>query len=237
MDPKSKYSPLCADLIFSNDLSHYISWQERCCPDFEPGWIRDALEYHQFLEYCNAFIGGSLPELASDGSQLASKCNHTRHPSDIIMHDLCPMCEVAVHLLFMRTIAIAWYKAGGPSLGPNRYPTTKSYGALRKGWHTARLHLQDLLDMFEVMATYEGEWEIDNPSGATAARKTNCASAAIKIGQEESRYPARLSPPNKQTRKKSNRQRNNSVTFSPQVQIKNGEQISTSTTKSTNSRP
>lgn len=113
----------------------------------------------------------------------------------------------------------------------------KGYHDLCKGWHTARRQMQDLLDMFAIMVIYEEAWEVEHPSAVAAARQTNCASAAIKLAQEQSRYPAVLSLPTVQIKKKTSTTKKKKVIISEQVQIKNNDDVSTSTMKLTGYRP
>lgn len=232
--------PVRALLLLPQDFSLYVKWQERHCIDAEIGQVADALEYRRFIKHRDARIDGVVPLPAHTGPQTASECGHELHPSDMIMHELCPICEVEAHLSFLDAITIAWKKAGGPKLGPGpgKYTRSKSYMSLRASWHTARCDFQDLLDMFAVMDIYEEDWEVKHPSDIAAARKTNCASAAIKLAQEESRYPARVClQALPKVKKMRSEQGSKKVTFSPSVQIKDDQRVSTSATKFVRGRP
>ncbi len=169
-----------------------------------------------------------------------SKCGHACHPSSTTIDKICPVCEVIGYLSTLDTIAVAWTEAGGPTLGPETYIASRSQVSLRNRWHAARCELQKLLDTLSTMALYEESWETKYPCSADAAQETNCASEAITLAQEECRYPARLSLVNTTALKtdeflrKKQQQR---VTFSTEIQIKDGNVILTSATKFVQDRP
>lgn len=168
--------------------------------------MRDALEYHCFPKHREALINHapSLPSTVqfpsppvsplSWKSHIATGCGHAYHPSDPIIVELCPVCEVSAHLSFLHAITVAWDKAGGPRLRPEPHRVGKFSNDLRAGWHTARLQLQEFLGLLDVLHEYQKAWELKHPLAAEKARRTNCASAAFKLAIEDSRYPAILNP-------------------------------------------
>jgi hypothetical protein len=229
MTPNTACAVQDAILLLPNDYSLLIQWQKKQ-PKSELGKIHDALEYHLFIEHRDALISGEKSPPITDRSRTERNCGHTRHPSDRNTNGLCPVCEVRAHLSFLIAITLARDKSGGSRLKPHSKPTT-SYksGELKKVWHTARLQLQELIKMLHVMTTWEEAWEATHPAEAAAARKTNCAFAALKLAQEDCTYPADLSSPVERTKKQ--------VSFSPNVQIKDNETISTGITRFTPDRP
>ncbi|KAH6616536.1 hypothetical protein C7974DRAFT_379426 [Boeremia exigua] len=223
---------LRASLLLPHDFSLFVKWQKEHSKNSDIGYVCDAMEYHRFIKYRDAFIDHNIPLAIPSNPHTASKCGHTYHPSNMRMHELCPICEVQAHLSFLGSIVVAWNKAGGPRLRPGSQVARESCGPLRKGWHTARLQLQNLLDMFVIMAKCEETWEADHPSEAASARQTSCASAAVRLAQEESRYPAclGLSPTAKAKTNEAARWKKK-VAFAPEVQIEGGEYVQTSATK------
>jgi hypothetical protein len=228
-----------ARILFPEDYSLFIMWQRKLRPESGIGQIHDALEYDLFIKHREVLISSATSPSITYQSHLERNCGHTHHPSDSILNELCPVCEVGVHLSFLNTLALAWNKSGGVRLRP-QYERTVSlrYRKFRKGWHIARLQLQELLEMFVVMATYEEAWEATHPAEAGAARKTNSASAALKLAQEDCMYPARLSQSVEQTKKQTLAQdAKKKVNFSRHVRIKHNDTISKAITKFTPDRP
>jgi hypothetical protein len=217
MIPNTACAVQDAILLLPNDYSLFIQWQKKQ-PESELGKIRDALEYHLFIAHRDALISGEKSPLITNRSCTERNCGHTRHPSDRNTNGLCPVCEVRAHLSFLIAITLARDKSGG-----------SNSGELKKVWHTAQLQLQELIEMLHIMTSWEEAWEATHPAEVAAARKTNCAFAALKLAQEDCMYPADLSPPVERTKKQ--------VSFSPYVQIKDNETISTATTRFTPNRP
>lgn len=229
-------TPQDASLLLRGDYPLFIMWQRKLRPESELGQIHDALEYHQFIKHRDALISSAKSPPVTCQSRMEHNCGHTLHPSDTVTNELCPVCEVKVHLSFLNAIMLAWNRSGGTGLRP-QYKRTLA-GKLRKAWHTARLQLQELLEMFVVVATYEEAWETAHPAEAAAARKTNCASAALKLAQEDCMYPARLSPSVERTKKQTSAQdAKKKVTFSRVVNIKDNDTIWKAMTKFTPDRP
>lgn len=209
-----------AALLLPKDLSLYVKWQKQNAPGSDIGQICDALDYYRFINYRDALLTRTRVQPRLDvGLHIASECRHIVHPGNAIITEFCPICEVKAHLAFTNAISVAWTYAGGPRLLPGTRVRKKSYGALRDGWHMARLQLQELLDMFAIVAIYEQDWETKNPSQAAAARTMNSASAAIELAQAESKYPARLNPPSAKKAKAKLVRKEMKVTFATEVQI------------------
>ncbi|KAJ4322826.1 hypothetical protein N0V94_002207 [Neodidymelliopsis sp. IMI 364377] len=193
MKPTSQ--SISANILLPHDFSLYVEWQKIHALDSDIGQVRDALEYRRFIQYREALLSGNQLPLSPDSDpNIASECRHKVHPVDTIRDNLCPICEVSAHLAFMRAIARAWQKAGGPGLRPGTKIMKRSYKTLRDSWHRARLQFLEFLDMLGVLAVYEADWEVKHPLSATTARKTNCASAAMKKAEMETIYPACVSP-------------------------------------------
>ena len=78
------------------------------------------------------------------------------HHSDTNIKELCLLCEVEVHLSFLDAVMLAWNSLWGVALRP-RYTQTMSPKCLKllEAWHKARLQLQELREIFVVMATDE----------------------------------------------------------------------------------
>ncbi|KAF2633701.1 hypothetical protein BU25DRAFT_464915 [Macroventuria anomochaeta] len=237
MATKSTSTSPGASVLPPQDFLLLVKWQKEHAPGSDIGQVCDALEYYRFIKHRDALIGGNIPPPVPYRSHTASECGHAYHPSDISMNELCPVCEVAAHLSFLQAITVAWNKVGGPRLLPGIYVTKKSGVSLRAGWHMARLQLQELLDMFDILVMYEEDWEAKHPFEAAAARRTNCASAAIKLAQEESTYPAHLSPPTTNTNKTKPIRAKKTVTFAAEVHTKDDGYISRSATRFTHDRP
>lgn len=237
MVPNSTSSAVPASLLLPQDFSLYIKWQKKYRQGADIGQVSDALEYYRFIKYRDAHVNGDLPLLVSDNPHMVSECGHTCHPSDVVITGLCPVCEVNAHLSFLHAITAAWDKAGGPRLRAD-HVKGKSYSLIRSRWHTERCRFQEMLDRFAIVADYEKAWEAKHLFEAAAARRTNCASTAIALAQEESRYPAIISPraPPKQTKEKL-AQAKKKVSFSQQVRTKNGKHFSTSATNLARGRP
>jgi hypothetical protein len=193
MKPASQ--SISANILLPHDFSLYVKWQKIYVLDPDIGQVRDALEYRRFIQYRGALLSDNqLPLSLDPDPNIASECKHKVHPVDTIRDNLCPICEVSAHLDFMRAIAQAWQKAGGPGLRPGTKIMKRSYKTLRDSWHRARLQFLELLDMLGILAVYEADWEVKHPLSATTAQKTNCASAAMKLAEMETMYPARVSP-------------------------------------------
>ena len=208
-----------AKLLLSEDYSLFIQWQ-KTQPESELGKIHDALEYHLFIEHRDALISGEKSPPITYQSHMERSCGHARHPSDQNTNELCPVCIFRTHISFLDAIAFAWDKSGGSRLRPQSKHTRE----LKKVWYTAILQLKDLTEMLDVMVTSEEAWEAAHPAEAAAARKTNCASAARKLTQEQCTYPTDL-------------YKRKQVSFSPNVQVKDNETISTAITRFTPDRP
>jgi hypothetical protein len=229
MTPNTTCAVQDAILLLPKDYSLFIQWQKKQ-PKSELGKIHDALEYHLFIEHRDALISGEKSPPITYQSRMERSCGHTRHPSDKSTNELCPVCKVRAHLSFLDAITLARDRSGGSRLKPHsKHTISYKSGELKKVWHTARLQLQELIGMLDVMTTYEEAWEATHPAEAAAARETKCASVALKLAQEDCMYPADLSPPVERTKKQ--------VSFSPNVQIKDSETISTAITKFTPDRP
>ena len=229
---KTTFQSLRASLLLPQDFSLFVKWQKEYAPGSDIGQVADALEYHRFIMHCDALLSNkSLPLNLFRRPQIALECGHTVHPSDTIDSDLCPICEVTAHLAFMHIIKVTWDKVGGPRLVPGQHIRGKSYSALRTGWHMARLRFQEVLDMFAVLVAYEEDWEAKRPCEAGAARETNCAAAAIRLAQAESKYPARLSPLTTKSIRTTPFKSKKSVTFAPEVQVKDEQGVFATATK------
>ena len=217
-----------ANLLLSEDYSLLIQWQKKQ-PKSELGKIHDALEYHLFIEHRDALISGEKSPPITYQSPMERSCGHTRHPSDQNTNELCPVCIIRTHISFLDAIAFAWDKSGGSKLRPqSKHTISHKSRELKKVWHTALLQLKDLTEILDVMVTYEEAWETTHPAEAAAARTINCASAALKLTQEKW-YPPELSRPVERTKKQ--------VSFSPNVQVRDNETISTAITRFTPDRP
>ncbi|KAJ4994104.1 hypothetical protein SVAN01_00581 [Stagonosporopsis vannaccii] len=224
--------PVRASLLLPQDFSLYVKWQKGRCPDDDIGQVANSLDYFQFIKHRDAHINGNVPLPVADRPCAARECGHKLHPSDMIMNALCPVCEVKAHLSFLHAITVAWEEVGGPRLRPGTHIQSNSYNSLRNGWRTARSQLQELLDMFAVMVTYEEDWEAKHQCNVAAVWSTNCASAAIKLAQEESKYPARLSlGAMPKLEKRGGAQGKKQVAFSREIRIKDDQHVSTSATR------
>ncbi|KAF2997674.1 hypothetical protein E8E13_006009 [Curvularia kusanoi] len=232
MESDPKGPKLHASLLLPRDFSLFIKWQRKHCPGSELGEIHDALEYYRFIHHRDALLNGEKILPITWKSHVGSECGHAKHPSDRVINELCPVCEVKACLCFLEAIALVWRKEGGPRLKPTyqRTSTPVSYD-LRNGWHAARLQMLKLLEMFEIMVMYEQLWEAQNLSEAATARETNCASKALKLAQEECPYPARLSPAHMWAKKQSSARAKKTVTISPDVEIKTNDTVSKAETK------
>ncbi|KAF1932594.1 uncharacterized protein M421DRAFT_88975 [Didymella exigua CBS 183.55] len=209
-----------------DDFSFYIKWQKERALGSEIGQVRDALEYFRFIKYRDALISRTLPLSAYSilPSPPSTPCRHKSHTTSDCGHvycssvptlaELCPVCEVTAHLSFLHAIRVAQDKAGGPRLHPGPSVWGKSYGAIRTGWHS-----------------YEQTWELKHPFEVEAERRTNCASAAIELALEQSRYPALLSIALLPSKKGRLVPKVNRVISVPKVQIKHYDQVFVSAIK------
>jgi hypothetical protein len=224
-------SSLQASLILKEDFSLYVKWQLKRVPGSENGLIRDALEYHRFIKHREALINHSslspsasrLPSPPASPlswkSHIATECGHAFHPSDPIIVELCPVCEITAHLSFLHAITVAWDKAGGPRLQPESHRRGRFYNNILTGWHMARLHFQQLLDLLEILYEYQQVWERKHPLAAAKARRTNCASAALKLAMEDTRYPSLLTSSPVSPKFGKLFPKSKKVTFASEVQI------------------
>ncbi|KAF9697388.1 hypothetical protein EKO04_004841 [Ascochyta lentis] len=226
-----------ASLILPQDFSLFVKWQKQHAPGSEIGQISEALEYYYFIRHRDALLGSNPPTPLQSGPRIATDCGHTVHPGDTMVNDLCPVCEVKAHLAFMHAIKVAWNKAGGPTLSSGTHKIKKSYTTLRDAWHAARLQFQELLDMFAILVLYEEDWEAKNPLQAAAAQIFKCASAAIKLAEAESEYPARLSPVSAKLTEMKPSQKRRDVSFATQVQVQGRENIFLTATNFVPSQP
>lgn len=240
---------LQASLILPQDFSIYVKWQLKRTPGSDIGLIRNAIEYFRFVQYRDALIDRgpqssassillSPPSLPSDhNSRTGSECGHTIHPSNPLLVELCPVCEVRAHLSFLLAITMAWDKAGRPRIRLEPHIWGGSYGEIRTSWHTARLQFQQFQCMLEVLLEYEEAWELKHPLQVETAQRTNSASAALKLAREQSRYPALLDQAFLQSKKAKVSLTVKQVTFAPEVQIKHNGHSTTSALEVAHGRP
>ncbi|KAF3048834.1 hypothetical protein E8E11_007565 [Didymella keratinophila] len=234
---------LQASLILKEDFSLYVKWRLKRVSGSKIGLIRDALGYHRFIKHREALINHSsaspptsqLPPPPASSlswkSYIAIKCGHAYHLSDPIIVELFPVCEVTAHLLFLHAITAAWDKAGGPRLRPRPHRRGTFYNDIRAAWHMARLNFQRFLALLEIVYEYQQACERKHPLAAAKARRTNCASVALKLAIEDSQYPALLSSSPISPKFGKLLPKGKKVTFATEMQIKNNDHISTSAVK------
>ncbi|CAO2658194.1 Nn.00g059170.m01.CDS01 [Neocucurbitaria sp. VM-36] len=107
------------------------------------------------------------------------------------MAGYCPTCEVKMSLTFLDAIAKAFQEAGGPWY--DKGVTKEAYLHLRRGWHLARLQLQETVDVIKVSVAYEAQWEAEHPDEVAAAQKANTSTKAVQMAEMEQKYPAVVS--------------------------------------------
>jgi hypothetical protein len=178
-----------AALLFSVlDLPTFLQWRQLHAPNADPGRIRHALEYYEYIHRDEQ----SLRRTDITSKHVALSCGHALHPSDTRTRGYCPVCEIRMSLEFLDRISSVFGGAGGPWNDPRG--TRQRYFPLRKGWHMARLELERTLDVMRMATKHEALWEGQHVFDAAVVNKTHTSAKALRLGVMESKYPAVITP-------------------------------------------
>jgi hypothetical protein len=185
---------LLAGLIFTaREHKQYRRWQSLCTnlKPTECGFIPTATEYESFQQWLKKQDSGyfsdvfddiyehiKFPTISSEPA-IASLCRHQLHPIEAGQpHLRCPVCEIDVHINYMKLLTRMLHSANGRPLPRTGTPSEQQEN-LYLAWCQGKLSTLQCVRELEELASREEEWSRTHMD--TLCEGTQTATKALEL--------------------------------------------------------